>query len=88
MYLFRDIMSVELTNIVTLFQDILEREIDRNEILKDSPYEEFAYSDEEVMEEAKRAFNDAYKNQITKIIKENVKGTAMKAGKTNGSNTR
>ena len=81
-------MSEELKNIVTLFQDILKREIDRNEMLKDSPYEEFAYSNEGVMDEARRAFDEAYKNELTKLIKTNVKGTAMKAGKTNGNNTR
>ena len=78
MYLFRDSMTEALKNIVNLFQDILNREIDRNEMLKDSPYEEFAYSNEGVIDEAKRAFNEAYKKEISKIVKQNVKGPAMR----------
>jgi len=71
-------MSEELKNIAHLFDEILQRETERNEILKDSPYAEFSYSNKGLMDEAVRAFDMAYKNEITKIVKSQVKGPAMR----------
>ena len=81
MYLFRDNMSEQGPIILRLFDEILQREIERNETLKDSPYEQFAYSDEGVMDEAVRAFDIAYKNEITKIVREQVKPPALRKGR-------
>ena len=81
MYLFRDNMSEQGPIILRLFDEILQREIERNEILKDSPYEEFAYSNEGVMDEAIRAFDIAYRSEITKIVKEQVKPPALRKGR-------
>tara|TARA_R110000824_G_scaffold370947_1_gene560635 strand:- start:393 stop:614 length:222 start_codon:yes stop_codon:yes gene_type:complete len=71
-------MSEELKNLANLFNEILQRETERNEILKDSPYEEFAYSNKGVIDEAVRAFDVAYKNEVTKIVKTQIKPPPMR----------
>ena len=81
LYLFRDIMSEQGPIILRLFDEILQREIERNETLKDSPYEAFAYSNKGVMDEAIRAFDIAYRSEITKIVKEQVKPPALRKGR-------
>lgn len=51
-----------------LLNEILEREKQRNEMLLDSEYAEFALSEEGVVEEAMRAFDKAVAKKLQKAI--------------------
>jgi len=57
-----------------ILEDILEREKERNELLKDSAYAQFALSDESVIEEAQKAYHAKMMDEIMKATKEVLKG--------------
>ena len=57
-----------------IFKDILDREKQRNELLKDSAYAAFALSDESVVEEAQKAYHARMLKEIQKATKEVLKG--------------
>ena len=44
---------------LNLFNEIMDRERDRNEMLKDSPYSAFALSDKELMKDIRSSFDKA-----------------------------
>ena len=52
-----------------ILTEILEREKQRNEMLLDSEYAEFALSEEGVVEEAMRAFDIAIAKKLDQAIK-------------------
>ena len=57
-----------------ILEEILEREKERNALLKDSAYAEFALSDESVVEEAQKAYHARMMDEIKKATKEVLKG--------------
>ena len=57
-----------------ILQEILAREKQRNELLKDSAYADFALSDESVSEEAQKAYHARMLKEIQKATKEVLKG--------------
>jgi hypothetical protein len=52
-----------------LLSDILDRERQRNEMLLDREYAEFALSEDKVVEEAMRAFDIAIAKKLDQAIK-------------------
>ena len=64
---FRDTMAERYSRILT---EILEREKQRNEMLLDSEYAEFALSEEGVVEEAMRAFDKAIAKKLQEAVGE------------------
>jgi len=52
-----------------ILTEILEREKQRNEMLLDSEYAEFALSEDKVVEEAMRAFDIAIAKKLDQAIK-------------------
>ena len=65
---------MENLNATRILEEILEREKERNELLKDSAYAEFALSDESVVEEAQKAYHARMMDEIKKATKEVLKG--------------
>jgi|TARA_Y100000361_G_C10917810_1_gene217295 hypothetical protein len=63
---------------LNLFNEIMDRERDRNEMLKDSPYSAFALSDKELMKDIRSSFDKALKNNIDIMVRDNVKGTPIR----------
>ena len=61
-------------NPTRIFKDILDREKQRNELLKDSAYAAFALSDETVIQEAQKAYHARMLKEIQKATKEVLKG--------------
>ena len=62
------------SNPTRILQEILDRERERNEVLKDSAYAAFALSDESVVEEAQKAYHARMLKEIQKATKEVLKG--------------
>ncbi len=62
------------SNPTRILQEILNREKERNELLKDSAYAVFALSDESVIEEAQKAYHARMLKEIQKATKEVLKG--------------
>ena len=62
------------SNPTRIFKEILDREKQRNELLKDSAYAAFALSDESVIEEAQKAYHARMLKEIQKATKEVLKG--------------
>ena len=56
----------------------MEREKERNESLKDSPYSAFALSDKELMADVRKAFDQSYKKSINSMVRNNMKGTPIR----------
>ena len=63
---------------LNLFNEIMDRERDRNEMLKDSHYSAFALSDKELMKDIRSAFDKALTNNIDIMVRDNVKGTPIR----------
>ena len=61
-------------NPTQILEQILQREVERNELLKDSAYAAFALSDESVVEEAQKAYHARMLKEIQKATKEVLKG--------------
>jgi vacuolar-type H+-ATPase subunit E/Vma4 len=61
-------------NASMILQEILKREEERNELLKDSAYAQFALSDESIIEEAQKAYQDKMLEEIKNATKEVLKG--------------
>ena len=59
-----------MERMTTLFKEIVTIQQERNEMLKDSIYAEFALSDEQVIEEAHKAFDSAFAKSFKKEFKE------------------
>ena len=57
-----------MDNVLRLIQDVIDREHERNEMLKDSIYADFALSDETVMVEAMKAADKAIAKNIGKAV--------------------
>lgn len=57
-------------NPTRILKEILDREKQRNELLKDSDYAAFALSDESVVEEAQKAYHARMLKEIQKATKE------------------
>ena len=57
-------------NPTRILKEILNREKERNELLKDSAYAAFALSDESVIEEAQKAYHARMLKEIQKATKE------------------
>jgi len=53
---------------IQLLNEIMDREKQRNEMLLDSEYAEFALSEESVVEEAMRAFDAALAKKLQEAI--------------------
>jgi len=62
---------IDMNNILKLIQDIIDRENERNEMLKDSIYADFAYSDETVMIEAMKQADKAIARKLGEAMKGN-----------------
>ena len=62
------------SNPTRILQEILNRERESNELLKDSAYAAFALSDESVIEEAQKAYHARMLKEIQKATKEVLKG--------------
>ena len=62
------------SNPTRILQEILDREKERNELLKDSAYAAFALSDESIVEEAQKAYHARMLKEIQKATKEVLKG--------------
>ena len=62
------------SNPTRILHEILDRERERNELLKDSAYAAFALSDESVVEEAQKAYHARMLKEIQKATKEVLKG--------------
>ena len=62
------------SNPTRILKEILDREKERNELLKDSAYAAFALSDESVVEEAQKAYHARMMKEIQKATKEVLKG--------------
>ena len=65
---------MENINATKILEEILEREKERNALLKDSAYAEFSLSDESVVEEAQKAYHARMMDEIKKATKEVLKG--------------
>ena len=61
-----------MERVTTLFKEIVTIQQERNEMLKDSIYAEFALSDEQVIEEAQSVFDKEFAKKLTKKIQEEV----------------
>ena len=61
-----------MERMTTLFKEIVTIQQERNEMLKDSIYAEFALSDEQVIEEAQNIFDQQFAKQLSKNIAEEV----------------
>lgn len=61
-----------MERMTTLFKEIVTIQQERNEMLKDSIYAEFALSDEQVIEEAQSVFDKEFAKKLTKKIQEEV----------------
>tara|TARA_R100001463_G_scaffold76547_1_gene130663 strand:- start:12 stop:212 length:201 start_codon:yes stop_codon:yes gene_type:complete len=61
-------------NPTRILKEILNREKQRNELLKDSAYAAFALSDESVVEEAQKAYHARMLKEIQKATKEVLNG--------------
>ena len=59
---------IDMDNILKLIQDIVDRENERNEMLKDSVYAEFALSDEAVMVEAMKQADKAIARKFKEAL--------------------
>ena len=55
---------------IAIYQEIVNREIERNELLKDSAYASFAMSNSAIMEEAKKAYQIRMKQEVLSLAKE------------------
>tara|TARA_R110002020_G_scaffold47838_4_gene136682 strand:+ start:12997 stop:13191 length:195 start_codon:yes stop_codon:yes gene_type:complete len=62
---------IDMDNILKLIQDIVDRENERNEMLKDSIYADFAFSDETVMAEAMKQADIAIAKKLGEAINGN-----------------
>jgi len=63
-----------MENANKILKEIMKRETERNALLKDSAYAQFALSDESVIEEAQKAYQDRMMEEIRKATKEVLKG--------------
>lgn len=59
-----------MERVTKMFQDIVAIQKERNEMLKDSIYAQFALSDEAVIEEAHKVFDAAFAKSFKKEFKE------------------
>ena len=57
-----------------ILREILKKETERNELLKDSAYAQFALSDDSVVEEAQKAYHAKMLQEIQKATKEVLNG--------------
>lgn len=59
---------------IAIYQEIVNREIERNELLKDSAYAAFAMSNSAIMEEATKAYQLRMKQEVMTLAKEATTG--------------
>ena len=66
------IMASDLNNLATLLNDVAKREKERNEILKDIGFSDFALSDEGLIDETIKVFNVRFKQILNEKILESI----------------
>lgn len=66
-------MSSDLNDLATLLNDVAKREKERNEILIDIGFADFAFSDEGLIEETIKVFNTRYKQILNERVLESIK---------------
>jgi len=65
-------MASDLNNLATLLNDVAKREKERNEILKDIGFSDFALSDEGLIDETIKVFNVRFKQILNEKILESI----------------
>lgn len=63
---------ISMERLTKLFKEIITIQQERNDMLKDSIYAQFALSDEAVMEEAQNIFDQQFVKQFSKKVAEEV----------------
>lgn len=66
------IMASDLNNLATLLNDVAKREKERNEILKDIGFSDFALSDEGLIDEINKVFEASFKKILNERIMESI----------------
>tara|TARA_R110002020_G_scaffold14850_4_gene52707 strand:- start:3782 stop:3994 length:213 start_codon:yes stop_codon:yes gene_type:complete len=66
------VMASDLNDLATLLNDVAKREKERNEILKDIGFADFAFSDEGLIEETIKVFNARYKQILNERVLESI----------------
>ena len=66
------IMASDLNDLATLLNDVAKREKERNQVLIDIGFADFAFSDEGLIEETIKVFNARYKQIINERVLESM----------------
>lgn len=66
------IMASDLNDLATLLNDVAKREKERNEVLKDIGFSDFALSDEGLIDETIKVFNARFKKLLNERALEGI----------------